>query len=293
MSKLIIRTFGGFDMLFEDKAFSDTSIRRGKAWIALKFLIANYKRSVSTEELINILWVNDDSSNPLSSLEKIIYRLRKTFSEYTKNIQYISFSQGMYSWSPTVEYTIDVADFEDLLVKARDVSENIENRIEYYKSAIELYRGDFLSGGNKELWLVNFTNYYRRLYLNVVEELAQLYEQQTAFEEVILLHNEAIKIEPYEESLYIRQIRMLITIGDYALAKQQYQTIQKLLKKEFNVEPSPELMNLQLEIGRATEYRNTDLTHIKNNLENSIVKKSAIFCGPETFKRIYSKSRFS
>ena len=288
MSKLKIKTFGGFDIFFGSHALSDKIIRRGKVWITLKFLIANYKRSVSTEELIDILWGDSDNcDDPLNSLKNIVYRLRKTLSEYNKDIQYIGFSQGMYSWNPSVECEIDAAEFEKLLSRARDDSAAIEERIELYQETLNLYGGEFLRGEGNELWLTNFTNYYRRLYLNAVGELAAIYEQQMAFEEIVLLYDEVVKIEPYEESLYVQQIRVLINIGDYISAKRQYQSIEKLLRRDFGAEPSPELRNLYLEIGKTIDRNHTNLTQIKTTLDDNVDDKSAIFCGPETFKRIY------
>lgn len=292
MSEIIICTLGGFDIFFGDVALSDTSIRRGKAWIALKFLIAHYKRSVSTEELISTLWADNDCVDPLNSLKNIIYRLRKLLAEYNRNIQYISFFQGMYSWNPNVKWTIDVADFENFIGKARDGSESIENRIIFYKEALALYRGEFLRGEGNELWLMNFINYYRRLYLSAINELAKLYEQYAAFEEIAFLYSEAVKIEPYEESLYICLIQTLINIGDYTSAKQQYQNIERLLKKDFDASPSLELQSLLLEIGRSSTNLSVDLSQLKINLDNDIVQKNAIFCGPETFRRIYSYDKY-
>jgi len=288
MSKLKVKTFGGFDIFFGNHALSDKIIRRGKAWITLKFLIANYKRSVSTEELIDMLWGDSDScDDPLNSLKNIVYRLRKTLAEYNKDIQYIGFSQGMYSWNPSVKCEIDAAEFEILLNKARDDSTDIEERIELYKETLSLYGGEFLRGEGNEIWLINFTNYYRRLYLNAINELAAIYEQQVAFEEIALLYDEAIKIEPYEEAFYTQQIRILINIGDYILAKRQYQNIEKLLRRDFGAQPSPELRNLYLEIGKTADSNHINLTQIKTTLDNNLDNKSAIFCGPETFKRIY------
>ena len=288
MSKLKVKTFGGFDIFFGNHALSDKIIRRGKAWITLKFLIANYKRSVSTEELIDMLWGDSDScDDPLNSLKNIVYRLRKTLSEYNKDIQYIGFSQGMYSWNPSVKCEIDAAEFEKLLSKARDDSAAVEERIELYKETLTLYDGEFLRGEGNELWLTNFTNYYRRLYLNAIGELAAIYEQQMAFEEIVLLYDEATKIEPYEESLYVQQIRMLINIGDYVSARRQYQNIERLLKKDFGAETSPELRNLYLEIGKTMDKAQANLTQIKTSLDDNVDDKTAIFCGPETFKRIY------
>ena len=294
MSELIIRTFGGFDVFYSGRSISEIPNRSTKMWTALKYLIAHYKRQVSAEELIEMLWPEGDCSDPMTSLKSLIYRLRKTLSVGLGDIIYITFSQGSYQWNPNVMCHIDAADFEELLDAASDIQKSAEERIDYYNKTISLYRGAFLDGENAKLWLVNFRNYYRRLYLSAVEELVDIYERQSEFEKCVSVYNDAIKVEPYEESLYTRLIRVLINIGDYASAREEYRNIEKLLMKEFDSRPSEELRSLWPEISRTTGNRRSsfDITDLKKSLDQDIVQHSAIFCGIETFKRIYNYDKY-
>ena len=287
MMRTTIKTFGGFDIAYGDRSLSEITNRRSKALTVMKYMIAHHKRSVSQEELIEILWPDEECSDPSNSLKNTIYQLRKLLSNYVGGIHYIVFRQGMYSWNSNVDFFIDSAEFESILAEARDEEKDVDERIGLYKTALALYRGEFLHGEISELWLVNFKTYFRRQYLNAVSELADLFMRRAAFEEIVALYNDAIEIEAYEETLYVRQIKILILIGEYARAKQQYKSIEKLLKKEFGAEPSSEFRSLWHEIAASSEKRNVDLTDIKASLEDG-VKKSAIICGPETFKRVYS-----
>ena len=289
--KIAIQTLGGFNISFEDKSLSASSIRRSKTWTAMKYMIAHHKRPVSSEELIEMLWPDDECSDPSNSLNHIIYRLRKMLSDCSGDAQCIVFSQGMYSWNPDLEYCIDAYEFESILAEAGDADDNTDRRAELLRKAIALYCGEFLCGETSELWLLNFKNYYRRLFLGAVNDLADIFKQQAAFEDVIALYGKAMEIEPYEESLYARQIEVLILVGEYAHAKQQYKRIEKLLRKEFEAEPTAEFQGLWLEIVKAAGNRNADLNELKSHLDGCI-KKSAILCGPETFKKMYSYHRY-
>ena len=286
--ELIIQTFGGFNISFGSKPAPDISIRRGKMRSVLEFMLAHHKRPVSSEELIDILWTDDECADPYNSLKTTIHRLRKMLASNGNEFQYIVFSNGTYSWNPALNLTIDSADFEKKLIRARDVSISDDERISLYKDALAYYKGEFLRGESGELWLTNFRHFYRRMYLTAVDELAALYEKQSAFEEEASLYNEAIKIEPYEESLYAQQIKLLVQNGEYALAKKQYLSIEKLLQKEFDTEPTAELQGLWLEINQTNQYQCAALDELKTHFDNGAARERPMFCGPETFKRIYS-----
>ena len=285
--KVMIQTFGGLKLSVGNKSISDASSRRSKTWTVLKYMIAHYKRLVSPEELIDVLWPYQDCSDPYNSLNHVIYRLRRLLSDCAGGIQCIIFSQGMYSWNRDLKLEIDAAEFEDTLIETRASSCGVDERAVLMKKAVSIYAGEYLLGETGELWLTNFRNYYRNLFLGAVKELADMQKQKSAYEEAVMLFDDAIKIEPYEESLYALQIELLISIGDYARARQQYKAIEKLLKKDLFAEPSPELKGLWQEIVNATDVRNASLRELKTHLDSN-AKKGAILCGPETFKRIYS-----
>ena len=287
MMKVSVGTFGGLKIAIGSSSLTEESSRRSKTWTALKYMIAHSKRLVSPEELIDVLWPDQDCSDPHNSLNHVIYRLRRLLSNCTGGIQCIIFAQGMYSWNRDLELEIDAAEFEDTLIEARASSCGADERAALMKKAVSIYAGEYLLGETGDLWLTNFRNFYRNLFLGAIKELADMQKQKSAYEEAVMLFDDAIKIEPYEESLYAQQIELLISIGEYARARQQYKIIEKLLKKEFFAEPSAELQGLWQEILNAADVRNASLGELKTLLDNN-ARKSAILCGPETFKRIYS-----
>ena len=290
--RVVIQTLGRFSVSIDGHPLPGSSVRRSKVWTALKYMIAHYKRPVSSEELIDVLWPDQDCSDPSNSLKSVIYQLRKMLSDCGGEFRYVVYSQGLYSWNPAVDISADAAVFENTLLTARETcGENIENRAALLRKAIGIYRGEYLSGEAGELWLMNFRNYFRRLFLGAVHELADILKLQSEFEEAVLLLGEAIEAEPYEELLYSRQIELLILIGEYAHAKRQYKSIERLLRKEFDAEPSAEFKGLWHDIAKTAESRSADLDEVKTDLESN-VKNNAILCGPETFKRIYSYHRY-
>ena len=284
---LKVYTFGRFQISDEVRVMPNATTKKSKMWSALKYLIAFHGKPVSAERLAEILWPDVTHEDPAKMLRDVIYRLRKALSVYDGDEPYIVFTQGSYQWNPEIDCWIDVLEFGELINQARDVTRPDDERMELYNAAIDLYAGPFLSDSDVELWTVTFTDYYRKLFLQVIVELADLYEEDSMLEETIALLDKATVREPYEENLHIRQIQALISNGDYAHAKQQYRLFERVLMREFGVEPSLNFTRLHYEIDRAAEKKAGSIEEITQLFETDDKRKGALLCGPETFRQIY------
>lgn len=60
-----------------DNQISDTEGRSRKVWLLLAYMIYNRDRTVSQEELVEVLWGKEPrSSNPTSALKTTFHRVR-------------------------------------------------------------------------------------------------------------------------------------------------------------------------------------------------------------------------
>jgi DNA-binding SARP family transcriptional activator len=190
---------------------------------------------------------------------------------------------------------MDFIEFKKLLYEAYDLDKADEERISSYNSAISLYKGEFM--GEKwsllEKWASNFVLFYKRSFLNAVESLSNLYEQRLDYESIISLHNKALLVEPFEESLYARLIQVLIKSGEYSIAERQYRQLEKFFSREFNVPPSLTLQNLYEEATKASVRQSGALHKIKERFDERVERESKgpILCAPDTFAQIYSYSK--
>jgi len=286
-AQIKIYTFGSFRITDGEQTTSDATTKHTKVWSALKYLTAFYGKPVPAERLSDALWPEGNYDDPGKMLRQIIYRLRKELAVFGEDKPYILFQRGNYSWNQDIDCWVDVLEFNRLIGLARDPSKSSEERISLYIEAIELYDGPFLGDSTTEIWTLTFTDYYRRLFLQAVNELADIYENEAMLDEIVLLYDKAIVSEPYEEPLYIRQIQTLINNGEYAHARQQYRFFEKILAREFGTKPSQNLERLYYEIDKATENEPGNFEDIAQLLEEGNKKRGAYFCGPETFRHIY------
>ena len=286
-NQLKIITFGRFQISDGARDFMDATSSRSKMWSVLKYLIAFCGKPVPADRLVDVIWADEDHDNPAKLLRDVIYRLRKTLTTYNGEQQYINYSQGNYSWNDKLNCWIDFVEFNELISRARDAGTESGERIALYADAIALYDGPFLRDAAIEIWTLTLTDYYRRLFLQAVDELAELYELEGMLEEIVMLYDKAITCEPYEEPLYIKQIQTLIDTGEYEHARKQYKVIEKVLMREFGTKPSHSLERLSYEIDKATMTQAGSLDEISQLLEEGSRKQGAMFCGPETFRQIY------
>ena len=282
-----ILTFGKFQISDDDSVYTDATNSKGKIWNVLKYLIVFSGKPVSADTLIDELWSEEDYDDPAKVLRDTIYRLRKTLASFFGERPYVLFSQGNYIWNPEIDCLIDFIEFDKLLESACADSKSLEERTELYHAAIDLYNGPFLGNSAVEIWTLRFTDYYRRRFLQAVDELAELYEAESMLDELMTLYGKALACAPYEEALYVKQIQALIHNGEYARARQQYRVFEKILIREFGAKPSNNLERLSYEIDRATATQTGSFEEITQLLESENKKHKAVFCGPETFRQIY------
>ena len=67
---------GEFSVTYGENRITEQSKRSKKMWTLLQFLIANHNRDISQSELINLLWGEKSSENPVGALKTSLHRLR-------------------------------------------------------------------------------------------------------------------------------------------------------------------------------------------------------------------------
>ncbi|MDL2238141.1 hypothetical protein LJC56_10025 [Christensenellaceae bacterium OttesenSCG-928-K19] len=285
----MIETLGVFSVRAGEIMLSDNSPRSGQIWKLFKYIITNKETPIPTEKLIDILWPDGDLDNPLKALYSLIYRLRSMLKKHFGDDQeFIIFQHNSYIWNKNAPYHIDSDEFEALVKRAGDVSAPVEDRIEMYKKAFYLYRGDYLAESAQEAWALPPTNYYKRLYTDLVTKLADLCSSVGDYASVVKFCEKAIELDPYEENHHAALIEALLQLGQISQAIAHYDYIVSVLNKDLGVQPSERLQKLHSQIFRHTENVQYDLDSIRSSLMAQNPSESgAFFCDVDTFRKIY------
>lgn len=283
---LNIKMLGDFSISYGDKVISEQSKRSKKMWSALEYLIVHHDKNVSQDDLIELLWGDDDSGNPLGALKTQMHRLRALLSELECPQSIIVNANKSYAFNTEIDYTIDIEVFEADFKKALS-TENEDEKLELLINVVDLYQGDFLSKSSYESWVVPLSTYYKSIYTKSVHLLIELLEKKERLQDVKAVCNDAIKNDPYDEFVHYHLIKALSELGEQQIAKKHYEYVDNLLYSKFGVSPSAELTELYEKSIKTDKNIETNLNVISRNLMEEQVVGGAFFCEYQIFKHLY------
>ena len=279
---------GGFSITIGPNSISDKNNRSKKPWMLLEYLIAFRDRELSQNELIELLWPEDDSDNPAGALKTLMFRVRKLLADldFTDHEMIIQ-RRGTYAWNPDLKCTVDIDVFEELCNQAHDEELDDSERIQCYLDAIDVYKGDFLPKSSLEPWAIPLNTYYHTLYLKIVHEVTDLLAQTGHFNTIVEICQRALQIEAFDEPLHYKLINALYKSGNSHGALEQYNNTMNQFLNQFGITPSDGLKSLYKEITKTSKSVTTDISIIKENLREESRMPGAFFCEYEFFKDIY------
>lgn len=224
----------------------------------------------------------------------MVFRLRRLIGETgcTDSSSYITMAHSCYKWNDDAPYWIDIDEFEKLNKKAQEAARaDIDEAIGHYKSALNLYRGEYLSESTYSDWIIPVRNYYRRLYLQCILQLTDLLRKKNNYYSIIEICEKALLLEPFEEEIHIRFLEALIKEGRTKQASSHYQYVTSSFYREMGIKPSPALRNIYRMIKAEKGGLELDLGTIQEKLKSSEEAKGPFFCDAELFRYLYNLER--
>lgn len=286
---LEINMLGGFSLRYGDKVIDNQNSRSKKLWLLLEYLVTFRDKEVSQNDLIDLLWGNDDSENPANTLKTLLHRVRTMIStlDFADSKEVITYSRGTYAWNNKFPIVVDTELFEEAC-RLGDTSSSEQEKIEYYMQAIEIYKGDFLPKSALEPWVVPINTYYHSEYLRIVHTVVDLLNQADRKYEVISICQKAVTLAPYDEQIQYHLIKALIDTGAQQAALQHYERVTDLFYSEFGINLPDEITDLYREIIKSNNVAEVDLNIIQAKMECSTNdNQGAFYCEYALFKEVY------
>ena len=256
MGSLSVRLLGRFEAR-RDGVLLDAKVwGRRKTQTLLKLLLIRRGRVFTTDQILDILYPHRDPKKAAGNLRTRISQLRRVLEPDLKrgaDSKYVlHVSPGSYCFSESAPCWLDTEVFEWHVETAQGLVEQKHwaQAVTRYRSAIELYHGDFLAEDRYEEWTLVPRERFRQLLLDAFEGCAECHARLGQYTEAIQMTRHLLEREPAWESAYRRLMIYYSYKGNPQKALQAYEACARALRECLAMRPSEETQALRDRIQR-------------------------------------------
>lgn len=254
-----------------------------KALSFLQYLIVNHDRSISSDELIDQFWPENNSSSPSNALRNMLFKVRILLEDmFPDKKDLLQTFPGYYAWNKNISIKLDTEQFEAACLRARRTSG--EEQLPLLLEAIPLYKGDFLASNDSE-WALVLRQYYRTLFLDVCKAALPLLHKKEEWMELLGICRQAYRIDFAMEDFTVYQMRALIALGQPEQAIEIYEAFREKMLQEFELIPSGQVEQLYT-LAADLRKKDVDVSDIFKLICRDDEEQKAFFCTFEVFQNI-------
>lgn len=219
----------------------DISEKLSHKMVALICLLVIYNgRETSKEKIAAYFWPDSDDEASKYNLRYSLWMIRKLIPKDEKGESLISVCKDSCRINEKYDFLCDKILLDRFQAKKGGSIRELE---ELHRQ----FQGDFLEG----LYLKN-CNEFNELILfervvcqnnqiQILKELADLYEKTGKREEELAILKEMAMIEPYNETFVCRIMEALVAMGNRSAAIQAYKKFETVLRRDLNIQPEQQL----------------------------------------------------
>ena len=232
MMQVAIRVLGGLEI----EAPGETRLHR-KAEAVAAFLAMQVGQSQTREKIVGLFWETSSEEQGRANLRQCLSTLRKRLGDAL-----VADSEKVALDPSAVD--VDLEKFLDLILR--------EDR-EALEQALVLYKGDLLDGfaikeDAFETILRPERERYRDLMTAGALRLIKLYEESGDVSNVIKHAGRLVAHDPLNEGTHRALMRAYAAQGRFDAALRQFETCRKTLKRELEVQPQRETLDLRAKV---------------------------------------------
>lgn len=284
---LDVQMFGKFQITNKDGILTTENIRSEMLTRLLTYMVYYRDKSLTVQELIEMLWSEDESDNPAGALKNLMYRLRNLLKKTWGDYDFIVTGRGTYQWNPQVILKVDAEEFEQYYKEMTGESD-VEKQIKKGKEAVELYQGMLLPELSGEYWVISTATYHNSLYLTIVKKLAELLEQENRYPELEQVCRKALRFETLDEEIHCYLMKALIADNKQSIAAEHYTKTVKYLYDTLGVRPSEEMQEIYEEMQKRQHDHESNIDTIQEELKEKELPTGAFLCEYGVFRKIYA-----
>ena len=243
---LSISLFGKVSVQLGDEALLVHTPPKAKELLA--YLTLHRGKAHPRDTLAELLWSDLDTPNSRKYLRQALWQLHSGLLSLGRT----RFAQLLHAESDWIELKldsrveVDVARFERAFslgnaTRGEDLPSDVARSL---AEAARLHRGELLEG-----WVAQWCCYdrerFRRMYLSILDKLADYYESRHEYETAMAYVTLSLSTDPAREQSHRCLMRALAMSGDRSGAIRQYSRCVEAVRDELGVEPEPETVVLE------------------------------------------------
>ncbi|MEN6439818.1 MAG: BTAD domain-containing putative transcriptional regulator [Syntrophobacter sp.] len=250
--RLQIKTFGNFQVLRGETLIGENEWKAKQPKLLLKALIARGSVSVPKDVLIEDLWPEASAASGESNFKVVLHRLRKALEpSMTKaaGSSYLSLKENLLSLKKGLCQT-DLNEFLVQRQKGRKAESagDCKRAVQFYRVAVGLYLGDFLSEDLYAPWADLRRTELRAMYVELLFRMGDLYQQQGSSKKAIECYNSIIKADPACEEAYQKSMLIYSNRGMRSESLRLYEECKRVLENELGVAPGSTTVSIYKKI---------------------------------------------
>jgi len=245
-SSLEIHLLGPSEIMIDGVPVQESAWKRPVAKHLLYLLALHPHRQLDREQLMGLLWPEQDTEVAATKLDKAIHFARHALEPKLAkgpDSRFIVRGKQQILLRAPGRLWIDSEEFE---AQSKDAIKR--NDAEAGEAALALYRGDLLVENQYADWATSRREYLRLLHRKLLTKLAQIYEDQGEYQRSIGHIQDVVKDEPTDERAHRQLMRVLALAGSKFLALEQYKQCKKALRRGLDAAPEPSTIELGKEI---------------------------------------------
>lgn len=248
---LSIYCLGRFRVYAGARLIGNWSSLKGKS--IFKYLINNHKAPVSKEILMDLFWPDADPESARRNLHQAIYQIRHIFRLNQSDIRPIVFEDDKYGINPELGIWLDFDEFEFRRNCAGQLEQagRMDEAMDEYRLAEELYSGDFLEEDPYDDWASRQRDQLRNNYISITDRLSAYFQQRGDFNRAIEYCRKILEKDDCYESAYRRLMQCHHALGQSGIAVRNYRLCVRRLREQIGVSPSRETHSIYESIAGA------------------------------------------
>jgi two-component SAPR family response regulator len=234
--RMLIQAFGKTQVSLRNKLVSSKDWQT-QASKDLFFLLIAHPNGMTKEQVGLDFWPEATSEELKLRFKNTLYRLRRAVGRET-----ILLEEDYYLFNRSLDYEYDVEKFINSIALSRN-SKTIQQKIELLKSAVEVYKGEYLSE-IEGIWAIAPRRSYHQMYLESLLQLGRIQFEEKEYQKALNYCNQALSDDACQEEAHRLIMRIHAAVGNRAEITRQYERCCLALQEEINALPSLQTTDL-------------------------------------------------